>query len=389
MKKLKYIITTLAFVGFIFGVAIINMIKPDREFSDMENRKLQSKPEFSAKSFFSGDYGDTLEKYLADQMVCKDELVTLKTQADKLMLKSYQNGVYFGKDGSYLQDYQENKAQIDKNVNMLNAFAKGLGDDVSVNFMLVPNSISVCKENLPKCNKTDDQLKSMKYIENKLDKSINFYDPYKALKSSDSHVKLDNYYRTDHHWTSQGARLAFNGFMKSMGESVPKAVYSYEELKDFKGSLYSKTPAFGVKADTVSLPINKQSKLTVTYGTSGDNPQLAKQKAVTSDSLYVDEFKTQKDKYKTFLGGNFDIVNIESNGESDENVLILKDSYANTAMQYFADKYKHITMIDLRYYHLQEKYTVSEYIKKKGITKVIMLYNMDFINSDDNFMWLS
>ncbi len=56
-------------------------------------------------------------------------------------------------------------------------------------------------------------------------------------------------------------------------------------------------------------------------------------------------------------------------------------------MPFFADKYKHITMIDMRYYHIMDK-TVSEYVKDNGITKVIFLYNMDFVNTDNNFIWL-
>ena len=32
--------------------------------------------------------------------------------------------------------------------------------------------------------------------------------------------------------------------------------------------------------------------------------------------------------------------------------------------------------------------TVSEYVKDNDITKVIFLYNMDFVNTDNNFIWL-
>ena len=67
---------------------------------------------------------------------------------------------------------------------------------------------------------------------------------------------------------------------------------------------------------------------------------------------------------------------------------MLKDSYANAAMQFLADQYSEITMIDLRYYHMQEK-SVSELAKELGAERVIMLYNMDFLNEDNNFVWLN
>lgn len=40
----------LAFIGVFF---ILNLVLPDRQFSEQENRYLQMKPEFSFKSLFS------------------------------------------------------------------------------------------------------------------------------------------------------------------------------------------------------------------------------------------------------------------------------------------------------------------------------------------------
>ena len=50
--------------------------------------------------------------------------------------------------------------------------------------------------------------------------------------------------------------------------------------------------------------------------------------------------------------------------------------------------YSNVTMLDMRYYHMQEL-DVSDYIKQKNIDKVILLYNVDFFNTDNNFVELS
>ena len=68
-------------------------------------------------------------------------------------------------------------------------------------------------------------------------------------------------------------------------------------------------------------------------------------------------------------------------------MLIIKDSYANCAMPYFTSMYSDVTMIDMRYYHIQPL-SVSEYIKQNNIDEVIMLYNVDFFNTDNNFVWM-
>ena len=385
-SKAKYVITIICFVAFILFFGAGEIFSKDKDYSETENRKLEQAPEITAKSVFDGSFGDNLEKYLADQMIFKDNLVTLKTESEKALGKKYLNGVYFGKDGYYLQDYQENKGQIDKNLKYINDFAKKVPENVQVNFCLVPNAISVYDDKLPSANKTDDQKKTIDYVQKNLSGNINFYSPYDDLKS---HKETQCYYRTDHHWTADGAYIGFAGLMNSMGETLPKENYNCEILDDFKGTLYSKAPQVGAESDKVKLYSGKENKITVTYsGSSGDNPELANKEKNVRNSLFDDSFKNQKDKYKTFLGGNFDLLQIESQGESDENVLVLKDSYANTVMPFLAEKYKHISVIDLRYYHMQEEYTVEEYVKKHNISKIIMLYNVDFLNSDVNFCWL-
>ena len=106
----------------------------------------------------------------------------------------------------------------------------------------------------------------------------------------------------------------------------------------------------------------------------------------TTDTLFDSSFQDKKDKYSTFLGGNFPVVEIKAdNAQQDKKVLILKDSYANCAMPYFTSMYSDVTMMDMRYYHMQ-KLTVSEYVKQNKIDKVILLYNVDFFNTDTNFV---
>ena len=42
-------------------------------------------------------------------------------------------------------------------------------------------------------------------------------------------------------------------------------------------------------------------------------------------------------------------------------------------------------MVDLRYSHFD---AVSEMVEKYGIDRVLLVYNVDFINEDTNFIWL-
>lgn len=376
IEKVSQIIMVSVFIVFIFGFAVWSFLLKDRKFSEMENRNLAQFPEFSWKNLKDGSFTDGLEKYMSDQLPLKDELVTLKTDSDRLLMHDLQNGVYFGKDGYYLQDYKENTKQVEKNVGCINDLAK-LCPDTDINFMLVPNSISVMDDKLPKVNTTGSQQKTIDKVEGMLDEKIKFYCPMSDLKAAVG-SGVQAYYKTDHHWTSDGARVGFDGLMKFMGEGELKADYDVRELDGFLGTLYSKAPSAFAEKEKMKLYTDKGNSLNVEY--------VSEKK--TADSIFDTSFEDKKDKYSVFFGGNYANVNIKStNAQKDEKVLILKDSYANCAMPYFTSMYSDVTMIDLRFYHIQAL-TVSEYIKQNNIDKVILLYNVDFLNSDNNFVWI-
>lgn len=363
-SRLSAVITIAVFIVFIFGIAAATVISKDRKFSEMENRNLAQQPEFSFKNLKEGKFTEELESYISDQLFLKDTFVSLKTDCDRAAFKSYQNGIYFSDNGYILQQYTENRAQIDENIGCINDFADKLS--VPVDFILAPNSISVNSDLLPFGALNDDQRKSIEHIEKILSNNVHLY-------STDS----AQYYKTDHHWTSEAAKTAFEEYFKGSGQQLVPISYEVEKIKDFYGTLYSKAPSGFIKPDELHLYTNPNGKYSVEYVKENK----------TSDSLYDRSFIDKKDKYSTFFGGNFSQIRIKTNASSGQKVLVLKDSYANAMMPFLADQYSEITMIDLRYFHFEAN-TVSELCELYGVDRVILIYNMDFINSDRNFIWL-
>ena len=376
-RRAADIVMIAVFVIIIFGFALALIIKSDRDFSEMENRNLAQKPELSWSSIKSGDFSDGLESYISDQLFAKDALVTLKTDFDRLLGKSYQNGVYLIKDSDgrlrYVQKYTEDREQIRENAECLNDLADKLS--IPVDMILVPNVSAYTLDKLPAGADCNDQKKSVEYVGSILSDKIGFYPMTETLAASYE----QNYYLTDHHWTSWGAALAAEDYLRRSGQLAADGAVNKEPsetVKDFYGTLYSKAPS--AFADPDVLEIGSSCGVAeiewVAEGKSGDN-------------LIERSFLEKKDKYAAFLGGNFAQVRIRT-GREGEKVLILKDSYANAAVQYLTEQYSEITMIDLRYYCMQER-SVSELCEDYGVDRVIMLYNMDFINEDRNFVWLS
>ncbi|MEG0895648.1 MAG: hypothetical protein RSE93_08015, partial [Oscillospiraceae bacterium] len=66
MKKSKFIIPAV-FILLIFPMAIINLISPDKTFSESENRKLKTSPKFTLQALFDSSYTTEFEEYITDQ----------------------------------------------------------------------------------------------------------------------------------------------------------------------------------------------------------------------------------------------------------------------------------------------------------------------------------
>ena len=95
--------------------------------------------------------------------------------------------------------------------------------------------------------------------------------------------------------------------------------------------------------------------------------------------MYEESYLSKKDKYSYFLDNNHYFIEITNNEIStNEELLVIKDSYANAFIPFLVGNYKKIYVIDPRYY----KKSISEYIQQKKIKNVLFLYNIKTIDND-------
>ena len=110
----------------------------------------------------------------------------------------------------------------------------------------------------------------------------------------------------------------------------------------------------------------------------------------TRDSCFDASKLSEKDKYAYFFGGNYGEVHIENTGRKDaeepqKNLLVIKDSFANSFVPFLTQDFDNIYMIDLRYYNDN----MQEYLKGHNITDVLVLYNISNFVSDRNIYKLT
>ena len=139
---------------------------------------------------------------------------------------------------------------------------------------------------------------------------------------------------------------------------------------DFCGTIYSKVNDYSQKGDVITIYRNPSDKLTVFYEDTKE----------TTDSLYNLEYSGKKDKYSLFLNNLHPFIEITNeNAESDRELALIKDSYANSMVPFLAHHYKKIYVLDTRYYKLGP----SSFIKgHEGVTDVLVLYNLNTVDTD-------
>ena len=185
-----------------------------------------------------------------------------------------------------------------------------------------------------------------------------------------SHKDEEIYYKTDHHWTTLGAKYAFDALSTALGIDSPTQEYTiYPVTHSFQGTLTSKS-GYDKGKDTIELyiPQNVNTDCLVNFVDEGKR----------TASMYESAALENKDKYEVFFGGNHSRVDISTPMEGKKNLLLFKDSYANCFIPFLVPYYRNIIVIDPRYYYDN----IESLITDNEITDILFLYNVNTFLGD-------
>ena len=345
---------------------LANLLTKSREYSDTENRSLAQRPGIMAGGLRDGTYFKDFDTYYSDQFVLRDQFVKLKFIGNWLLHIRESSGVLIGKDKYQFEiPVSPDEAQEKSTIKKINDFYN-LEPGIETRMMIVPGSSAILTDKLPANAAVADQAKDIKDFYEQIDDGIETIDVTGILRRSDP----DNlYYRTDHHWTSGGAFTVFKSVAGKLGIEAPVGYDHYTVSTSFKGTLSSKSGDF-VGKDSVEIYAPKSDKVNyyVTYPDSQEK----------RSSIFKPEMLKTKDKYTVFFGGNHPLVEINTTADTGRNLLVLKDSYANSFMQFMTPYYDRIIMVDPRYYYDNINMVISNY----DINEILYLYSADTLFSD-------
>ena len=373
MKKniLKKYPTFFVFSILVILFTVIDIINSPNEFSELENRKLSQMPILSLKSYIDTSFSSDYEKYINDQFFLRDNWIDLKSRIEYLLGKRENNDIIFGKENYLFKKFTTfNDEMLENNLNSIITFTNNYNKEVD--FFIIPNSYAVYDELTPRYLPLVDQLSL-----------INSINSYLSLKSND-HINTINvaeellknkddyiYYKTDHHWTSYGAYLAYLKYMDYLGLEIVD-INNLEKItiNNFLGTYYNRSKYFKADSDLITY-----------YNILGLHIEIdGKEKLSLMD---LDKFKGS-DKYSAFLWGNNGLTKVINENISEErkgsSILIFKDSYANSFIQFLSYNYEIIDIIDLRYF----KESIRNFMKDKDYNEILIMYSFNNLSSDIN-----
>lgn len=340
LKKIKDASTFIIIAILILLFSVVSLVGPEITFSENENRYLKTLPKLVWRDLVSGEFATNYESYVNDQFWLRDHWIQVKSVTEFIMLKTENNGIVYGSDDYLFQKFYSFDAnQLQKNLEAIDLFAFHAVSDVSV--IVVPTASYPMIDNLPAGLPVVDEgfyiNEIYKYLSNTTT-PINVKDVLTVKAHEGEYV----YYRTDHHWTTYGAWLAYSQFA-AVNDLPAFDYYKYSPttVPNFFGTLYSKAKNFNVVPDTLEY-FDVNATLEVHNGTQVDY----------YDSIYNFDKFDQRDKYAAFLHGNnaYSVIHSEPGLRKEESALVICDSYGYSFIPFLTENYNTITVVDPRYY---------------------------------------
>ena len=355
----------LAIALVLVGLSAASLLTPDREFSPNENRYLQQRPELTWTTLMDGAFTKKAEDYTADQIALRDMWMESASVVQRAAGRLEVNDTWLGRDGRYFAKVTPDTfdaAQYEKNLAQVRTFFDA-NSDKDCRVMMVPTPAYLLRDDLPANAPLLDAEGCFDML------LTDFAAEAIDLRTALTPNAAEMYYRTDHHWTTQGAQTAYGAWCAATGHTDRS--WRLETVSTtFRGTLYSKVLLPDSPYDTVAVAPDAAIRSMDCDG-------------AVSGSLYDMAALEEKDHYKVFMGGNYAKVVIDTGAATGKSLLVVKDSFANSFLPFLVKDYDTITVLDLRYFREGVQPLADE------ATDVLVLYELTNFAADKNLYKLN
>ncbi len=357
MRRKLNILTCVLFVGLLFGFCIAFWVFPDRTVSENENRTLRQLPTPTLSGCLDGSFSAAFTEYCSDQFPLRDGCIRLASVLDLALGRGESVGVLYGRNGqqvrrlfnAYLSrteraestDYYDEE-HVNACLDALSGLQENLKEnDVSLTVLLAPRTVDVA-----------DAAEYPTVLSDSLHVQVeaglagiahaDLTEDFRTRCAAGEYVM----YRTDHHWTTQGAYLAYCALMETWGrgdESLSADVFTVRRVEGFEGTTAARS----------GFPVSNPDVLEL-WETQWDSSYTVRdEKGNTLLSGFIsEEYLATRDKYGAFLDGTHRVITVELTGddphasESRPRLLVARDSYASALIPFLARHFD-IVAVDL------------------------------------------
>lgn len=375
------IITTVFFILILIAIAVFSTALPKRNVSELENRNLASMPAASVQSLLNGDWAFGMQMYVQDHVAERDRWIDLCSGIEtSVFRKTDKNDILLGKDGWMFTKYFTAEGaynrQFNKNVNTVAEFCEHYGNRVT--FMLVPSAALIYADKLPD---GAPQIGESALLDTAFSAAVANHGRVLDLRDTFFREKENNklYYKTDHHWTTSGAYLAYLEYCVRM--DIPPVfsteAHTKQDVPGFFGTHYLAARWNRARSETLSYYVTN-STMTV-FDVAGEDTFLPQYDM----ELMNQEKLTHVDKYGAFLDGNHGYVELSGSGTGK--VLVVKDSYANCFVPFLTENYETVGVVDFRNF----SYGLDSMIESREYDEIILLYSFYNFMEDNHVVYLN
>lgn len=310
------------------GGAVALTFFPSARYSAQENRNLADLPQFEVAALTSGAYTAALDTYATERFPFRHTMRGARALYQLVNGRGEVGDTVLCTDGSLSRKITVNERIWRKNTAGLKRLQARLGERLTV--AVAPCRIEARAVVLPPFFEGEDYAPYWEELAESTQNLITFQD------FSDDAL----WYRTDHHWTTTGAYLAYCRLGEAL-EYTPFGVEAFT-IEQAGTSFYGTTDAAAgipfIKPDTIHL-----------YRFVGDTEKAVKidEKAPPFEGFYDFEKFQTRDGYGVFFGGNYARLSIESK-VPQRRLLVLKDSFANALLPFLSLHFD-VVAVDPRY----------------------------------------
>ena len=360
-----FTIGVVAAIVFVF--ALLDVLHQTGLFSRDAALSTDPMPVYTTQNFVSGNYLQEYDNYVAKHFYNGEKWARIVKNLELFWGKREFGDVYLGKEQTFFESHDAKTWQGTPETDSL-VLLERLSKEYQAKVMLVPTADEIWKERVPSYGDVLDQKAYLDKARATVSEQ-DFIDVYAVLEE---HKKEEIYFRTDSHWTAQGAYYAYLAWWEKSGRLMP---YYYDLghmetiLENYVGPLAKRS---GLEVTGEALRVFEETLdkgVTVSYDGR-----------VTVQGYYRPEYLDTKEPYGYFLGEGFGLIKIDTGLDRKNNLVVIGDSYANAMIPLIAPHYSTIYVVDLNCFH-GNPWTLLDEQKASGADVLVLQSVPGFLDS--------